>query len=368
VRRPSLVLKLTAAALAGLSLLSPAAANAAPLFDAGTSATSTDLTVATVTAPSKLPQWLQTVVSKANLYANDGTSTQSITQLSRNTFLRVIASGTNRIQVQAYDDNGNPAQTGWIEAEQVMPSAPGINWLVTSIPTTLFSDADSNTGTRNLDRFAPLQELDSSIITGRALVQVYKADFSGIVDQGWIDVSATGPALPPQFRVPSLDGTLKGSASTLQTQDFLNQAAQAARSAAALTGVPASVTVAQAILESDWGRSALAQDANNYFGMKAMGTLGDAGVVWMPTSEYDSSGSLYQTVSAFRAYNSLTDSMADHDHLLMSLSRYASAMQVRSDPRQFAEEIMADGYSTDPAYADKLIALMDRYNLYQLDS
>jgi hypothetical protein len=340
------------------------------LFDAASSGTSADLTEATATAPSKLPQWLQVVVAKANLYANDGTSGQAITQLSRNTFLRVISSGTNRIQVQAYDENANPAQTGWVDADQVLPSAPGINWLVTSIPTTLYSAADSNTGTRNLERFTPLQEIDRSSVTGRALVSVYRPDFSGVVDQGWIDVSATGPALPPQFRVPAPDRAngLKPSTSTLQQQDFLDQAGQAARLAAASTGVPASVTVAQAILESDWGRSELAQDANNYFGVKAMGTLGDAGVVWMPTSEYDSSGALYQTMSAFRAYNSLADSMADHDRLLQTLSRYASAMQVRTDPRQFAEQIMEDGYSTDPAYADKLIALMDRYNLYQLDS
>jgi flagellar protein FlgJ len=154
----------------------------------------------------------------------------------------------------------------------------------------------------------------------------------------------------------------------LQQQDFLDAAAQAARQARAATGVPASVTVAQAILESDWGRSALARNANNYFGIKAIGTLGDDGVVWMPTSEFDDSGQLYQTMSAFRAYKSLADSIADYDRLLGSSSRYASAMQVANDPKQFARQIALDGYSTDPAYADKVIALMDRYNLYQLDA
>jgi flagellum-specific peptidoglycan hydrolase FlgJ len=126
--------------------------------------------------------------------------------------------------------------------------------------------------------------------------------------------------------------------------------------------------VAQAILESDWGRSALAQDANNYFGIKAMGSLGTDGVVWMPTSEYDSSGDMYQTVSAFRAYKSLSDSMTDHDRLLQTASRYAAAMKAANDPKQFAELLYEAGYSTDPTYADKLVALMDGYDLYRLDA
>jgi flagellar protein FlgJ len=132
--------------------------------------------------------------------------------------------------------------------------------------------------------------------------------------------------------------------------------------------VPASVTVAQAILESDWGRSSLATSANNYFGMKAIGSLGSDGVVYLPTSEYDSSGELYQTVSAFRAYKSLADSLADHDRLLQTSSRYSAAMGSAKDPKQFAVLIAEEGYSTDPAYADKLVSLMDRYNLYQLDA
>jgi flagellum-specific peptidoglycan hydrolase FlgJ len=77
---------------------------------------------------------------------------------------------------------------------------------------------------------------------------------------------------------------------------------------------------------------------------------------------------MYQTVSAFRAYASLTDSLTDHDLLLETTSRYASAMRAAQDPKQFATLLAKAGYATDPAYADKLIALMDRYNLYQLDA
>jgi flagellar protein FlgJ len=60
--------------------------------------------------------------------------------------------------------------------------------------------------------------------------------------------------------------------------------------------------------------------------------------------------------------------MIDHDLLLRDAARYAPAMQVAHDPRQFAHMLVQGGYATDPAYADKLIALMDRYDLYRLDA
>ena len=58
----------------------------------------------------------------------------------------------------------------------------------------------------------------------------------------------------------------------------------------------------------------------------------------------------------------------DHDRLLQLGARYANAMQARSDPKAFAARLYEAGYSTDPSYADKLVALMDRYNLYGLDA
>jgi hypothetical protein len=330
------------------------------------------LSIATV-APSQshLPIWVQVVVSSGSLYATDSSSDQLLAHLPRHTFLRIIEGGSSRLRVQAYDNSGTPGQIGWVSAEHVLPSAPGTDWLVAASATTLWSAADaSGSGLRGIDRFAPLQLLAGPELD-RVQVNVYRSDFSSILATGWVDVSSTGPALAPDVRVPGpVDRAFANRIATSPDQQmaFLNAAAQAARQSQTLTGVPASVTVAQAILESDWGRSALAQNANNYFGMKVMGTLGNDGLVWMPTSEYDDSGQLYQTTSAFRAYKSLGDSMMDHDRLLRTLSRYSQAMQSASDPRQFATLIAEAGYSTDPDYADKLVALMDHYNLYQLDA
>lgn len=351
--------------MCALSLLVAPAAQARTLFDAET----TTLETATVTQ-SHLPSWIQVAVSQAPLYVADGGS-QVQTQLPRNAFLRVITGGASRLEAQAYDDSGNPTADGWVDPNQVLPSAPGTDWLVASVATTLWSADDSTaTAVRNLDRFAPLQRVDGPVLD-RVLVTAYSPDFSAAVTQGWVDVASTGPALPPQMRVPSPTDrqvAVRAPSSANQQQAFLNATAQAARGAAALTGVPASVTVAQAILESDWGRSTLATQANNYFGMKAMGTLGSDGLIYLPTSEYDADGQLYQIVSAFRAYKSFADSIADHDRLLQQSSRYAPALVFTKDPKQYASLIAQEGYSTDPSYADKLIALMDRYNLYQLDA
>jgi Mannosyl-glycoprotein endo-beta-N-acetylglucosaminidase len=353
------------------------AADSQAVADAKTvavSSTDADLQTATV-APGQvenhLPTWAQIVVASGTLYKDDAASDQVLAHLPRHTYLRVIGGGTSRIQVQVYDDSGMPGQTGWVSADQVLPSAPGIDWLVAAKSTTLWSGTDdSATSVRSIAAFSPLQQLDGPQLN-RLQVNLYSSDFTKVLATGWVDVSATGPALAPGARVPGpTDLALATRAVTASNQPttFISDAASAARQTASLTGVPASVTVAQAILESDWGRSTLAQNANNYFGMKVMGTLGNDGLVWMPTSEYDASGQLYQTTSAFRAYKSLADSMADHDRLLANASRYAGAMQVKNDPKQFASMIAQEGYSTDPAYADKLVALMDKYNLYQLDA
>ena len=327
--------------------------------------------VAPTRSESHLPGWVQVAVDSASLYAADSSSDQVLARLPRHTFLSVLNGGASRLQVQVFSDSGTPGQTGWVTAEQVLPSAPGTDWLVAASATTLWSTSDATAASvRSVDRFAPLQKLEGPQLN-RISVNVYASDFSRVIGTGWVDVTATGPALAPQVRVPGpSDSALANRAATGSDQQmtFLNAAAQAARQSSARTGVPASVTVAQAILESDWGRSTLAQDANNYFGMKVLGTLGNDGLVWMPTSEYNASGELYQTTSAFRAYKSLTDSMMDHDRLLQLASRYSAAMQARSDPKQFAALIAQAGYSTDPTYADKLVALMDRYNLYQLDA
>jgi flagellum-specific peptidoglycan hydrolase FlgJ len=131
--------------------------------------------------------------------------------------------------------------------------------------------------------------------------------------------------------------------------------------------VPASVTVAQAILESDWGRSRLARQGNNLFGIKALGSAtGPAGVVSLGTWEVVN-GSNIMIQAPFKAYYTLQQSIDDHAGFFTRNRRYAAALAVGDDAQAFARAIQDAGYATDPSYASKLIGLMDRYNLYRFD-
>jgi flagellum-specific peptidoglycan hydrolase FlgJ len=156
------------------------------------------------------------------------------------------------------------------------------------------------------------------------------------------------------------------SSATESQAAFILGIAEPARVSQRETGVPASVTIAQAILESYWGSSRLAREANNFFGIKARERGGSAGVVWFNVWEHIGGRDVVQN-QPFRAYQDLTDSFVDHGLFFVQNGRYATAMANAHDPRAFAQHIGAAGYATDPGYAAKLIGLMDRFNLYAYD-
>jgi flagellum-specific peptidoglycan hydrolase FlgJ len=162
----------------------------------------------------------------------------------------------------------------------------------------------------------------------------------------------------PVHKLPALGNTPQ--------EQFIVSIGEAAVESADRTGVPASVTIAQAILESYWGSSRLAREANNYFGIKAQTRGGSAGSIWFDVWEVLGGRNVMRS-QAFRAYNTIAESFVDHGQFFVENSRYAAAIAARDDPRQFAREINRAGYATDPTYASKLIGLMDRYDLYRYD-
>ncbi len=136
--------------------------------------------------------------------------------------------------------------------------------------------------------------------------------------------------------------------------------------------MPVSVTLAQAILETGGGR--IAALANNYFGMKAQ-VAGKqrwswediaGGCVFKKTWEVRS-GRTATEIAAFRAYRTLDASILDHGRRLATNPVYRPAFAHTADARRFAREI-ARRYATDPAYARKLLALMDRHDLERHDA
>ncbi|WP_449066479.1 sporangiospore maturation cell wall hydrolase GsmA, partial [Planomonospora algeriensis] len=150
--------------------------------------------------------------------------------------------------------------------------------------------------------------------------------------------------------------------------EFVRQVGPAARQSMRATGVPASVTLAQAILESGWGRSKLATRDRNYFGIKCFGGPAGraAGCRDYPTTECGSGG-CGKTTASFRTYRTAADSFADHGDFLASNSRYRAAFAHSQNPDRFAQEIAKAGYATDPAYPGKLIGLMRTHDLYGYD-
>jgi flagellum-specific peptidoglycan hydrolase FlgJ len=147
---------------------------------------------------------------------------------------------------------------------------------------------------------------------------------------------------------------------------FIASLVRPAQDSQRVTGVPASVTIAQAILETYWGTSYLAREANNYFGIKAHYKPGTAGVIWIDAWEVENGENVVRP-EAFRKYESVSDSLVDHGRFFLENPRYARAMDAKRDAREFARRINAAGYATDPGYSGKLIALFDRYDLLQYD-
>src|SRR5438477_8267554 len=127
-------------------------------------------------------------------------------------------------------------------------------------------------------------------------------------------------------------------------------------------GVPASVTIAQAIDESGWGQSTLATRDHNLFGIKG---TGPAGSDPLATREYQN-GQLVTSTSSFRVYNTTAESIDDHGNLLATSGFYRRSMADRQNPNAFAQGLTGI-YATDPSYGTKLISLMRQYDLYRYD-
>ncbi len=179
--------------------------------------------------------------------------------------------------------------------------------------------------------------------------------------------SAPSPSSRPSTSSPaSPSASAPASASAPGTpaeQAFINQVAAGAIAAQKAYGVPASVTIAQAIDESAWGQSTLAAQDHNLFGIKG---TGPAGSVSFATQEFQNGQ--WVTISAqFRAYDDVTQSIADHGKLLATSGYYTAAMAARSAPDQFAQALTGV-YATNPSYGSDLIGLMQRYNLYRFDA
>nr|WP_314559536.1 flagellar assembly peptidoglycan hydrolase FlgJ [uncultured Pseudomonas sp.] len=140
-----------------------------------------------------------------------------------------------------------------------------------------------------------------------------------------------------------------------------------AKAAAARIGVDPKYLVAQAALETGWGKSVMrAEDgssSHNLFGIKA-GQSWQGGQARAITSEFRD-GAMVKETAQFRSYNSYQDSFHDLVTLLQSNDRYKEVVKSADNPEQFVRELQKAGYATDPAYASKISQIAKTMDSYQ---
>ena len=122
--------------------------------------------------------------------------------------------------------------------------------------------------------------------------------------------------------------------------------------------IPASITLAQGVLESGHGESTLAKKANNHFGIKCHKGWKGRSIRHDDDEENE----------CFRSYKNPLKSYRDHSLFLVDRNRYNSLFELkRKDYKGWAKGLKAAGYATDPKYAEKLISLIERFNLTRFD-
>ena len=156
-----------------------------------------------------------------------------------------------------------------------------------------------------------------------------------------------------------LEATTKVKVTTAMVLDYISKYKETAKKNMVKYGIPSSIILGQGILESGAGTGPLSTLANNHFGIKCHND-------WTgPSVKYDDDAAQ----ECFRKYDQPGDSYADHAVFLSSKTRYQPLFQLeKGDYKQWAKGLKDAGYATDPKYPDKLIGIIERYQLNKYDS
>ena len=151
---------------------------------------------------------------------------------------------------------------------------------------------------------------------------------------------------------------VQGSGSEPSAEDYIYMYKDLAVSEMKRTGIPASITIAQGMIESDFGRSRLAREANNHFGIKCHDD-------WTGPTIHKNDD---RRNECFRRYSKPEESFYDHSDFLRSASRYSFLFDIEpSDYKGWARGLKKAGYATNSDYANMLIRKIEEYNLMNLD-
>lgn len=151
-------------------------------------------------------------------------------------------------------------------------------------------------------------------------------------------------------------------------EEFVRSVWGAAERTAKRLGVATKALVAQAALETGWGRHVIrrgdGESTHNLFNIKSHGWQGEA--VKVSTVEYRD-GIAAKEMASFRAYGSLQDSFEDYARFLETNPRYRKALDAAADAEAYLQELQEAGYATDPNYAEKISRIMQNPAISQLD-
>jgi len=156
-----------------------------------------------------------------------------------------------------------------------------------------------------------------------------------------------------------LEATSKVSVTNITVQEYIDTYKFVAMDNMKMFGIPASIKLAQGILESGSGTGTLSREANNHFGIKCAGNWDGESVAFTDDAPDE----------CFRKYKSPLESFSDHSNFLVNRSRYQQLFSLdKKDYVAWANGLKNAGYATDPKYAQKLIDIIERHELYKYDN
>jgi flagellum-specific peptidoglycan hydrolase FlgJ len=157
----------------------------------------------------------------------------------------------------------------------------------------------------------------------------------------------------------NLEATSKVKTYAEEIKIYVDNFKEIAQNNMKIHGIPASITLAQGILESGAGKGKLAINANNHFGIKCHSG-------WKGESVYHDDDASQE---CFRKYEDPAESYRDHSLFLTSRQRYSNLFKLdKGDYESWAKGLKSAGYATDSKYPDKLIGIIERFELYQYDN
>jgi flagellum-specific peptidoglycan hydrolase FlgJ len=167
------------------------------------------------------------------------------------------------------------------------------------------------------------------------------------------------PEKPVYKKTEVLEATSKVKVTKIMVENYIDRYKNIAKSNMASYGIPASIILAQGILESGSGKGSLSLLANNHFGIKCKTEWTGPSVFFDDDAEQE----------CFRKYNNGEESYSDHAVFLKNRPYYVSLFDLQPDDySSWAYGLKKAGYATDPKYPNKLIAIIERYNLNQFDA